>query len=178
MAVFVKYQYSNCDLRLLNKIFQVEKFGFASSNLLILMDHLVKTNALFPYNTGLTVVINYFLRDGHIMFSSPIIIILPYHHHRSISLFVGICSKTTANFIIQCYKVLFQQQRTIMYIILDVIKVKKICLNKMSFTSFGEICISFRKSNYFAHVRINMSWIIRCKSNFKDSLYPDFKKIT
>ena len=119
------YQYSNCDLRLFNKIFKVEKFGIASSNLLILMDHLVKTNALFPYNTGLTVVINYFLRDGHIMFSSPIIIILPYHHHRSISLFVGICSKTTANFIIQCYKVLFQQQRTIMYTILDVIKVKK-----------------------------------------------------
>ena len=105
IAVYVKH--SNCDLRLLNKIFKVEKFGFASSNLLILMDHLVKTNALFPYNTGLTVVINYFLRDGHIMFSSPIIIILPYHHHRSISLFVGICSKTTANFIIQCYKVLF-----------------------------------------------------------------------
>ena len=46
----------------------------------------------------------------------------------------------------------------------------------MSFTSFGEICISFRKSNYFAHVRINMSWIIRCKSNFKKSLYPDFEK--
>ena len=46
----------------------------------------------------------------------------------------------------------------------------------MSFTSFGKIYIIFRNSNYFAHLRINMSWIIRCKSNFKDSLYPDFKK--